>query len=438
MMEYLKIIKKLQENNFEAYTVGGCVRDRVMGLDPDDFDITTSATPDEIIKLFKNENVKQVGKTFGVIIVNDIEVATYRFDNYSGNDLNVTFADNVFDDLARRDLTINALAFDDINEEVFGNEYGLSDINNKIIRFVGKPIERIKEDPCRILRACRFLAKIDGEFDELTLKGLKWGVQTDRIKEIAPERIRLEILKAMKIKKAYKFFEALHNIGALKLIFPSLDSCWDHEHGNHHIENVWDHNMLAGDSIQLHDPILKLAGYLHDCGKPAAFNPETGQFLKHEIEGAISAKRELNTLKFTKKEIQKVYGLIRSHMYSIQKMTPKAVRRFLKRLDDRNVELSDFLRIRIADRNANLAHENFTLSEYKDMIKRVTHPEVNIPFSVNKLALKGGELIKEFNLTPGPIVSELQNYLLNFVIERGPAHNNKQLLKVVANRFLED
>lgn len=124
-------------------------------------------------------------------------------------------------------------------------------------------------------------------------------------------------------------------------------------------------------------------------------------------------------------------------MNSIEKMKAKTVRKFLKRLDERGVTLSEFFRIRMADRKANLAHDPFTLREYIAMINQVTNPEVaDIPFNVNQLALKGGELIKEFNITPGPIVSELQNHLLNFVIERGPAHNTKQLLSIVAQRFL--
>ena len=126
-------------------------------------------------------------------------------------------------------------------------------------------------------------------------------------------------------------------------------------------------------------------------------------------------------------------------MYSVQKMKPKTVRKFLKRLDERGVTISEFFRIRMADRKANIAREPFTLREYIDMVKRVTHPGVaDIPFNVNGLALKGGEIIKVLGLAPGPIVSKIQNHLLNFVIERGPAHNTKQLLLTVAKRFLEE
>lgn len=266
---------------------------------------------------------------------------------------------------------------------------------------------------------------------------MRWGVETDRIKEIAPERIRLEIMKAMKIKNASAFFGALHMIGALKLIFPALDSCFGHEHGNHHVENVWEHCMIAGDSISTQFPLLKLAGYLHDCGKPQTFNPETKQFIGHEMAGARIAQTDLNILKFTTQEVLFVRGLIRSHMNSVQKMTPRAVRRFLKRLADRNVDLNDFFRIRMADRKANIRCEPFRLREWVEMIKQINNPAVKeTPVNVLKLVVKGGDLINEFNLRPGPIVGIVHRHLLDFVINKGAEFNKREVLLAEAKRFI--
>jgi len=440
-MTHTKIINRLKRNGYEAYTVGGCVRDQVIGIVPEDYDITTNARPEEVIELFVDRNVKQVGKSFGVIIVDDIEVATFRKDVYvNDTELEVEFADSIYEDLARRDLTINALAFNDETNEVFGNENGISDIHNRIIRFVGRPYERIIEDPCRILRACRFLAKIDGTFTEDTLKALKKVVNASNLLDlVAPERIRLEVLKAMKIKKASIFFEALHEIGALKKIFPALDSCWNHTHGNHHIENVWDHCMLAGDSIWTVDPILKLAGYLHDCGKPAAYNTETGQFIEHEKFGRYIVQEELEALKFSTAEIHRIAGLVRWHMSAVQKLSAKGVRRFLKRLHSWRVDINDFFRIRIADRHANLKHANFTLSEYKSMINKVKNPAVQkLPFTASALALKGGEVITHFNLTPSPLIGEIVRHLLDYVIDNGSEFNESEILYNEVRRYLEE
>ena len=336
-MTHRKIIHRLTTNKFKAFTVGGCVRDKILGIESDDIDIVTEARPEQVIALFRDKKIAEVGKSFGVVLVDDIEVATFRHDVYTDNDLTVKYADTIEEDLSRRDITINAMAYCESTGEVIDLHNGRDDLKNRIVRFVGNPIERIKEDPCRILRACRFLSKIHGQFDAKTLRGLRWGVQTDRIKEIAPERIRIEILKAMKVKNASTFFGALHTIGALKLILPSLNSCFGHEHGNHHVENVWEHCMIAGDAISTKYPLLKLAGYLHDCGKPKAFNPETKQFLRHEFEGAYAANEELAILKFSNEEIEKVHGIISCHMYAVQKMSLKATRKFVKRLDEKGI-----------------------------------------------------------------------------------------------------
>jgi len=435
-LNHLEIVKKLEESGFEALLVGGCVRDALLNLEPDDFDIVTNANTEEIQSLFPNCKT-EMGTKFKVNLVDGIEVATYRKDAYNINgELVVVDAKTSEEDSTRRDLTINSL-YQDSNGVIFDFHNGIEDLKNKVIKFVGNPMVRISQDPVRILRACRFVASIDGVFDPETFRALSEAVRFGELSKVAPERIRKEILKAMKIKKASQFFEALHYIGALELIFPSMDSCWEHEHGNHHIENVWDHCMAAGDHISSRFPILKLAGYLHDCGKPEAFNPETKQFLFHEVIGATLAKKELKALKFSSEEVAKVWGLIRSHMHSVQKMSPKAIRKFLKSLNERNVSVNEFFRIRLADRKANLKHEMFPLSKVVEMYRSVTNPAVvNVPFNVKALAISGGELIKELNLKPGIIVGETQAHLLKFVIERGPSHNNKKLLLIVAERFI--
>ncbi len=436
-MDHLDIIKRLCTHNFETYIVGGSIRDILSGIEPEDFDIATKATPDEVMKLFNDCITKQVGKSFGVILVEGYEVATFRFDKYNGLECIVSFANSIHEDLSRRDFTINSLAYCEKTGDIIDDYGGRDDLKNKIIKFVGNPTIRIEEDPVRIIRGCRFLAKLNGTFEVKTLKALKSAVKNNYIKDIAPERIRLEILKAMKIHKASKFFTALHEIGALKFILPSLDSCWDHEHGNHHVENVWEHCMLVGDAIKVNDPILKLSGYLHDCGKPQTYNPETKQFLRHEIAGKILTQEELGKLKFSNKEIDRITSLVRSHMYSTLKMSPKAIRRLLKKFNDRNVNVDDFMRLRMADRKGNTGREPFRLLEYVAMYKSLTDPiNIETPFSIHDLVLKGGQIIKEFNLKPGPQISKIQKLLLDYVIENGSQTNNKNVLRNVVNEVI--
>lgn len=428
-MNHFDIVKRLCDNNCDTYVVGGSIRDMWLGFNPSDFDLVTKATPDQVIELFKDCDVKTVGKSFGVILVEGYEVATFRSDFYENGECKVQYADTIHEDLSRRDLTVNAMAYCELTGEIVDNHGGRQDLESKLIRFVGNPDDRILEDPDRMIRACRFVAKINGTFEYETLKSLKKFAKNFCNLYIAPERIRIEILKAMKIQKASRFFEALKLIGLLDYIFPKLDECYRHPHGKYHTEDVFEHCMICGDSITTKDPILKLAGYLHDVGKPESYNPVKQQFLFHEIIGAKAIRENLKGLKFSSDEITKICGLTKLHMNAVQKMTPKAIRKLLKKFNDAEVDVRDFLRLRMADRKANLARENFTITEWKEMHKILTDEiKPDLPFRTHDLAIQGGELIKMFNLKPGPIVSDLQKCLLCFVVEEGEESNEKEIL----------
>lgn len=434
-MDHVEIVKRLCDNGCDTYVVGGGIRDLLLGKDPDDFDIVTKATPEQIISLFQDCKIKQVGKSFGVILVDGIEVATFRHDIYEGEKCTVRFAETIHDDLERRDLTVNAMAYCELTGELIDDHGGVKDLEERIIRFVGNPNDRILEDPNRIIRACRFVAKIDGRFDAKTFLALKDRSQHLFKYGIAPERIRLEILKAMKIKKASKFFESLREIGALEFIFPTMVKCWNHPHGKHHIEDVWEHLMLAGDAISTKYPIVKLAGYLHDVGKPDAYDYE--KFIGHEKCGSESVKTELQNLRFTSFEVSTISGLIRHHMNPIKNCSKKTLRKLMAKFAEAGLIYKDFIRLRMADRQANIARDNFTLREWIDMYKSLlTCHEEDIPFNTHRLALSGGEIIKRFGIKPGKQVGDIQKHLLNFVIENGQEFNNKDILiKEVTNHL---
>ena len=282
-MDHLRIIERLCRCGYHVYVVGGAIRDMFIGKDPVDVDIVTSATPEEIEVFFGGYPVKSVGKAFGVVLVDGYEVATFRRDRYRGLDdkaCQVTFAGSIEEDLGRRDLTINAMALCDMSGDFIDPFHGRDDLRERTIRFVGNPRERIYEDPNRIVRACRFLAKVDGKFDPETFEALCDCAHYVR-DYVVPERLKAEIMKAMKIKRASRFFCALRDIGALEHIFPAMERCYNHAHGPHHLEDVFDHLMICGDLISTRFPFLKLAGYLHDVGKPAAysFNRDKGHYV---------------------------------------------------------------------------------------------------------------------------------------------------------------
>lgn len=419
------IINRLLKNKHDVFIVGGFIRDFFLNNEQsNDIDIVSSASIEVIYDLFKDQKINLVGKSYLVLIINGIEVSTYRKDIYNNTNLNVVEVKTIQEDANRRDLTINQIYVNCKNGDIIDDHGGRNDLQNRIVKFIGNPDKRIEEDPNRMIRACRFVAKLNGTFDVDTIVALRKNAKKYKI---APERIRLEILKAMKIQKASLFFEALWLIGMLDQIFPSLNDCWNHPHGKHHIEDVFEHNMIAGDSIYTNDPILKLTGYLHDVGKPKSYEDE--KFIDHEKDGEVLLKDELKKLTFSNDEIERITGLVRLHMNSIQKMSPKAIRKLLKKFDERNINVKDFIRLRMADRKANLARENFTLSEWKEMYKQLINPvNQEIPFSIHDLDLSGGEIIKDFNLKPGPEIGEIQRELLNFVIENG-TNNDKEILK---------
>ncbi|MCK9369235.1 HD domain-containing protein [Candidatus Dojkabacteria bacterium] len=440
-MNYYEIIHKLCESGYPAYLVGGCVRDFFDGQEPHDFDIVTKATPEQIAKVFQGFNVNLVGKTFGVTLVEGFEVATYRIDQYpnknGAKNCVPIFADTIQDDLSRRDLTVNAIALCPISGDYIDEFDGINDLKNRTVRFVGNADERISEDACRILRACRFLAKLEGCFDIDTLQSLQRNAH--KVKEIAPERIKDEILKAMTVKHPSIFFAALYIIGALDYVFPGLSKAVDHSHGKHHKENIFEHLMLVGDHISPRFPLVRLAGYLHDAGKVSAYNFHgNGTFINHEVVGADIVYAWLKRLKFSNEDRDTIVNLVRTHMIgSYQEQSPKAIRKFLVTLHNLGVNKNDWLRIRIADRRGNINKGFFNISDIKRRRKLFDFKEEPV-VDVNCLALRGGDLIKIFKLTPGPLVGQLQRHLFNFIVDIGFEHNTQEVLIKEAENFLSN
>jgi tRNA nucleotidyltransferase/poly(A) polymerase len=408
------------------------------GQEPNDFDVVTSATPEIIEELFSDCDVKTVGKSFGVVLVNGYEVATFRHGRHSGIDdknCKVYFAGSINEDLSRRDFTINAMAYCELTGEIVDDHGGRDDLKRRIIRFVGDPLERIKEDPNRIIRACRFLAKLGGEFDLETRMALIENAYM--VKGcVAPERIRLEIFKAMELATPSLFFSALYSIGALQYVFPAMDMCVEHPHGEHHAEDVFVHLMRAGDLVDTEDQFLRLAMYLHDVGKPKAFVERgDGTFVHHDSIGVDIVTKELKDLKFSKAEISRGVNFISVHMGTVKNVSDKAMRKFLRRLGERNISFEEFLKIRIADRAANRKKQPYTVDEidvWRNHAFRVQKQD--IPLDVRALAISGGDLMKELRLAPGPEIGKLQKYLLDEVITEGQEINTRNSLLLLAKK----
>ncbi len=442
----VQIVDTLIDSGFDAFVVGGAVRDLLLNKPCNDVDIATNALPDEIETVLNPvvKKISLVGKSFGVIIADDVEVATFREDDYSASnfsghkDVSVKFVRNINTDLSRRDFTMNAIALDLKKVKFIDPHNGILDIENKIVRFVGDPSKRIKEDPNRILRAFRFACTLGFTIEKESWKAICDNIES--VKIISPERIRKELIKTLSVEKVSVFFNLMKDSGALKIIFPEFQKSVNHEHGIHHKENVWDHAMLVGDAISCRFPLVKLAGYFHDIGKPESYgyDKEKGKwhFRKHHTIGASIIRRVLERLTFSNYEVEKISGLVRNHMAGYRtsnKFNKKTVRKILKKFYGSNVEVNEFLRIRIADKKGNTASDNLSISEIKQYIIEFKHVEIP-PFTVNFLDIKGGELITLFSLKPGPIVGELQRFLLNEVIEGEPNEYNN--LVDIASKWL--
>ncbi|MBF0204792.1 MAG: CCA tRNA nucleotidyltransferase, partial [Desulfamplus sp.] len=451
----LDIVKKLTKEGFNALFTGGAVRDMVIGFEPADFDIVTNAPCEDIFRIFAGagEKVKKAGKTFAVCLVNDIDVASCRSDSsdsYTAKGTTIVSEEKTSTsegttsfpecDLAHRDITINSMAFDPLSGFLIDPFGGRKDLAKKIIRFTGNPEHRIAEDPLRMVRACRFVSWLQGEFAHTTLL----SIINNRhlvVEKIAPERIRYEIVKAMSHKKPSHFFRALHITGLLELILPSLSRCADLDGGPHHGETVLEHCLLSGDALSPRKPILRLAGYLHDAGKYDTATIKDGHitFPDHEKMGK-AVIRDLQNLRFSNEEIKFVDAVINTHMRPLTPdSTPKAVRRLLAFLKAHDISWQTFMQMRIADKAANLAKYPYKPEDirlrvdkiWQELKNRKINGCASHPLSILDLDITGNDIMKILDIPSGYKVGQIINYLFEQVLDNPDLNNFESLKKML-------
>ncbi|HUU88357.1 MAG TPA: CCA tRNA nucleotidyltransferase [Candidatus Glassbacteria bacterium] len=431
-----QIIRRICECGWNAYLVGGAVRDEFLGIDASDYDVVTNALPEELEIIFPDRSVKTFGASFLVTSIDNVDVSTYRSDRNFGPGRNncITEACLTLDeDLSRRDFTFNSLAVCPYTGEVIDPFDGKKDLKNKIVKFVGDPEKRIYEDYLRMMRAARFVCLIEGKLDSQAFK----AIYNNRglIKEISPERIRIELLKVMKYKKPSIFFNVLFDVGILKIILPELYKMYGHTGGKYHSETVDRHSLITGDSLSHKDPILRLAGYLHDIGKPDSFDGES--FINHEKIGADSVESVLKRFRFTIKEIERIKNLTLLHMRSIDSLTTnKAIRKFMKILSEHNISFKDWLKLKIADKKANLAKENYTKQEIKSLVLKVYKSKKLTPngaFGVGDLKINGNDVMQILDIDPGKEVGIILKYLVDIIIDEPEKNEREILIKLIKN-----
>lgn len=444
--EVSRVTQTLKEAGFEAFLVGGSVRDLFMGRKPKDWDITTNATPEEIIPLFPKtfyENsfgtvaiVRPDGSTEGADTgdptLKVIEVTPYRLEGtYSDHRRpdEVVFSKNIMDDLKRRDFTINAIAYNPDTGEVLDPYGGVADMARGLIKTVGNAKDRFFEDGLRILRAIRLHVELEFPLDADTEKAILENKEI--LKEVSRERVRDELIKIIMSPRPMDGFLLLKKLSLLSYIIPELEEAFGVEQNQAHSYDVWTHLMKtlqhsADKDYPLH---VRLAALLHDISKPKTrrWSKDSNQwtFYGHEVIGSRVTQKILERLKFSRETIERVVNLVRWHMFfsDTEEITHSAVRRLVANVGKENVW--DLMNVRICDRiGTGRPKENpYRLRKYKSMVEEVMMD----PVSVAMLKINGVKIMEVLGIKPGPKVGLILNALMEEVFD-DPTLNNEEYL----------
>ncbi|RLD12525.1 MAG: polynucleotide adenylyltransferase [Chlamydiae bacterium] len=427
------IILSLLDAGFSSYYVGGCVRDLLRGKISSDIDIATNACLNEIKRIFPKAAI--IGEAFSVALVHRIEVATFRQDgpysDFRHPDF-VKIVPTIEEDLSRRDFTINAIAMD-IEGKLVDPYSGKTDLENKIVRFVGEPDKRLSEDPIRALRACRFAALIGGKIEENSKEVILQNHFL--LRKVAKERIQLELNKILMLDNREAALILLSSLHLLEEILPELAKSINVPQKGYHAEDCWTHAVKATQAVIKKDLNLRLAALLHDVAKPTQrIRDEDGidHFYGHEIKGVKMVEKELRYLKYSLHTIGYVKEATRYHMTRIMfvhEMKDATIRRLMGRL--KYISIRDLLRLQIADMRGNL-REPYSLDEQikllRYVLKRIRKIEKeDHALKITDLAINGDDIIKIFKIKPGRKVGKALHYCLEEVL-KDPELNKKESL----------
>jgi tRNA nucleotidyltransferase (CCA-adding enzyme) len=478
----IDIAEKLQANNFEAYLVGGSIRDVLLGKTPDDYDIATNAQPEEIVKIF--ERSIPTGAKFGTITVIgedqrgerfDVQVTTYRSEaDYFGGrwPAKVEFATNIKDDLSRRDFTINAIAlnlqhFDETDvliKEILVDPFsGVDDLSSKLIKAVREPLERFTEDGLRGVRACRLASQLGFTIENATFEAIKSTLHITKM--VSVERFKDELMKLLlKSPKPSVGLKLLKDTGIMEIFIPELLEGIEVVQPEFHEDDVFDHILKTVDFAE---DSVKLAALFHDIAKPRCrTEDEHGiHFYGHDVEGAKMTEIIMRRLKFSNAEVEAVSRLVRWHMFyypsadwrvknseqnevNFSPATPSsssrsehgwtdgAIRRLIQNAGGEEA-IDELMKLRIADATANPKSE-FNPKELDVLSQRISEVRAKeMALKISDLDISGEDLMKAFNLQPGKEIGDVLKHLLEIVVEE-PANNKNELLLKLAGEYIQN
>lgn len=430
----------MRQSGFESYLVGGCVRDLIIGREPKDWDITTNATPEQIQTVFPDSFYENDYGTVGVKTSSEdqslaiVEVTPYRTESaYSDKRRpdKVEFGTSLLQDLARRDFTINAIAFDDAKGHIVDPYDGQKDIKDKIVRAVGNASERFNEDALRMFRAVRLIAELEFGIDNDTAAAI--SENNKHLRHVSRERVRDELVRILNSRQPMNALIIAQKLGILEYIVPDIIRGIGVEQNQAHSYDVFGHNLRtmqhAADKEWSFD--IRLAGLYHDISKPEtrrwSEEKKDWTFHGHEVVGSRVTKKALEDMHFSRETIDKVVKLVRWHMFfsDPEQITLSAVRRMIKNVGEENI--FDLLNLRICDRigTGRPKEQPFRFRKYKAMVDQALRD----PISVSMLKTDGAHIMGKFHVKPGPIIGWTLNALLEEILDDSTKNNEDYIDK---------
>ncbi len=460
-----KVARILAKEGYKCYLVGGALRDVVVGVQPEDYDLATDAKPEVMLKIFPKS--VSTGAQFGMVTalipdehgeIFEVQVTTFRSEeNYVDGrwPSKVVFIDDLDKDLGRRDFTFNAMALDLAHTSLDGSEQersftlhdpfgGIRDLGLKVVRAVGTPLERFKEDGLRAFKACRMASQLQFNMEEDTFNAIKEALPVARM--VSMERIRDEFVKMlMHSSKPSVGIDLMRRTGLLEIFLPELVDCYGVEQKVFHADDVYWHSLKTCDVAP---DRIKLAALFHDIAKPHKCTGD-GHFYGHDVEGEKMTREIMKRMKFSKNEIERTAILVRNHMFffphaqegmsqeEIEKINEKewsdsAVRRFISRVGEENID--DLFQLRIADATSNpkAAFESREIEHLQGRISEVRQKDMAL--KITDLDITGEDIVN-LGIPKGPEVGKILNYLLDEVLE-DPLVNTKEKLIFLTKEYV--
>lgn len=430
-----RIAQQLRGAGFRAWVVGGCTRDLLLYREVHDWDVATDATPQQVMKLFRR--VIPTGVQHGTVTVmlgrKGYEVTTLRGEGpYSDgrHPDSVVFVSDLHQDLARRDFTINAIAVEPGEGRLIDPFDGQADLQQRVIRAVGEPAERFREDGLRLMRAARFSATLGFDIEERTRQAM---IEThEMLRKVSAERVRDELLKLLASKQPSRGLQVMLDTGLLAIALPEMVPSVGCEQNRYHAYDVWTHTLVTVEAIGP-DPMMRLAALLHDVGKPSSrgINPQTNDytFYGHERLGADMAYRICERLRLSNDERARVVDVVRHHLVVYEpEWTDAAVRRWLRRVGEHR--MADVLALAEADARGKGTDPADQLERLQSLQQRVHMlRQQGMALTTRDLAVNGRDLMQQLGLSPGPLVGRILEHLLEVVTDEPSANEREQLME---------